>query len=71
MRVNVGHNLKFFVATIAKYHPWKAVVVLGWLSGDNIELKINLPGMKRHIGETTLECAIWETQKERSIKLSL
>ena len=71
MHVEVGHYLRFFASVVRTSHPWKLVVVLGWLDEHHCVLKVYCFDGKRYLGESILEGALCEMYEKCLIKMCL
>ena len=63
--VKIGHHLSSVLALTARSKDEEFWFVMGYDDRKSIEL--DLPGGKRHLGETALEGAIRETEEETSL----
>ena len=73
-KVKLGHHLSTLLRMmegrkkdkdLAKFTHW---MVLGYAVGPDSWL-LDLPGGKRHLGESTLDCAVRETEEECSVTI--
>lgn len=63
--IEVGHHLSSVLALTARSKDEEFWFVMGF--DDHESLELDLPGGKRHLGETALEGAIRETEEEASL----
>jgi 8-oxo-dGTP pyrophosphatase MutT (NUDIX family) len=68
--VEIGHHLKIMLQLVGDNDAtfWFVMVQNSDLGANRVTL--DLPGGKRHLGETSLDCAIRETQEETSLHAS-
>lgn len=76
VQVKLGHHISYLLEHIKSQSTsfvldnahLKYVMVIGYIDSPT-EFKIDLTGGKRHLGESTLECAVRETAEECSLKI--
>ena len=66
--IKLGHHLQALLYNVSKERHHEYVVVLGY-NDSTTEIELDLPGGKRHLGETSVEGAIRETEEEISFKI--
>ena len=70
LNVKLGHHLTSILRMLGKDHDDKYVMILGYQK-ESMKLELDLPGGKRHLGETTLDGAVRETEEECSLRLDI
>ena len=68
LHVKLGHHLTSILRMLGKDHDNKYVMILGYQK-EPMKLELDLPGGKRHLGETTLDGAVRETEEESSLRI--
>ncbi|EJK77694.1 hypothetical protein THAOC_00457 [Thalassiosira oceanica] len=68
LQVKLGHHLTSILRMIGKDHDDKYVMILGYQKYP-MKLELDIPGGKRHLGETTLDGAVRETEEECSLRI--
>ena len=69
--IKLGHHLTSLLwleGTLKGNRSGQHIMVLGYIDGPT-ELMLDLPGGKRHLGESTLESLVREVEEETSLKL--
>ncbi len=69
--IKLGHHLTSLLwleGTLKGNRSGQHIMVLGYIDGST-ELTLDLPGGKRHLGESTLESLVREVEEESSLKL--
>lgn len=83
VKVKLGHHLSYLLESIQRQPDecilqdggkLKYVMLFGYVdeptrSCSRFTIQLDLPGGKRHLGESTLECAIRKADKECSLKI--
>ena len=68
----VGHHLKTVLPLLPKHVWWLLVIVRKHDKSDkgSFTLHVDIPGGKRHLGESPYQCAIRELQEETSLQIN-
>jgi 8-oxo-dGTP pyrophosphatase MutT (NUDIX family) len=69
-RIVLGHHIKSLLKTLKKKDSFFLAIIFRDQSEDrkgSSSIEIDLPGGKRHLGESSFECAIRETLEETSL----
>ena len=66
--IKLGHHLTSLLYNLPKTRQPRLVMVLGYTDGP-LQYELDLPGGKRHLGETTLQGAIREVEEECSLSI--
>ena len=63
----LGHHIKFFLEQLLDDNL-KYVMLFGYIDSPT-KIQLDLPGGKRYLGESTLDCAIRKADRECSVKI--
>ena len=71
LQIKMGHHLRALLPLFKKLHNSgrpRYVMVIGYIDGPT-EFELDLPGGKRHLGESALEGAVREVEEECSLQI--
>jgi len=72
--LNLGHHVKSLLANTSSLTEhgsdyWLVIIHNDGVKGNSTQWSIDLPGGKRHLGESTWKCLVRETREETSLDL--
>lgn len=68
VQVTMTHPLEVLLTSISWSSSFEYMLVWGFIDGET-KVQLDLIGGKRHLGESTIECAIRKADKECSLKI--
>jgi hypothetical protein len=68
-KLTIGHHLKNMLTILKGKGQFIFAIVSRSYKKDQCVLDIDLPGGKRHLGETSFQCVVRETEEETSLRI--